>query len=120
MEDKGIGISSEDLPYIFEKGYVGKILRKGDYHSTGMGLAFAKKHCTAALHFHRGFVQGRGGNLFFAVFSGYLRPFATALSSKKRISTKMKVWKGKCAGMKRIFRILSAKIKADREVIEHE
>lgn len=42
VEDKGIGISSEDLPYIFEKGYVGKILRKGDYHSTGMGLAFAK------------------------------------------------------------------------------
>lgn len=43
VEDNGMGISPEDLPYIFEKGYVGKTLRKGDYHSTGMGLAFAKQ-----------------------------------------------------------------------------
>ena len=43
VEDNGIGISNEDLPYIFDKGYVGKSLRKGDYHSTGMGLYFAGK-----------------------------------------------------------------------------
>lgn len=43
VEDNGIGISKEDLPYIFDKGYVGKNLRKGDYHSTGMGLYFAGK-----------------------------------------------------------------------------
>lgn len=43
VEDNGIGISKEDLPYIFDKGYVGKNLRKGDYHSTGMGLYFAEK-----------------------------------------------------------------------------
>ena len=43
IEDNGIGISKEDLPYIFEKGYVGENLRKGDYHSTGMGLYFVRK-----------------------------------------------------------------------------
>lgn len=43
VTDNGIGISDEDLPYIFDKGYVGKTLRKGDYHSTGMGLYFVKE-----------------------------------------------------------------------------
>lgn len=43
VEDNGIGILKEDLPYIFDKGYVGSRHRKGDYHSTGMGLYFAKK-----------------------------------------------------------------------------
>lgn len=43
VEDNGIGISPEDLPCIFERGYVGKALRSGDYRSTGMGLYFVKK-----------------------------------------------------------------------------
>lgn len=43
VEDNGIGILKEELPYIFQKGYVGKNLRKGDCRSTGMGLYFAKK-----------------------------------------------------------------------------
>lgn len=43
VEDNGIGICGEDLPWIFQKGYVGKNLRKGDYRSTGMGLYFVKK-----------------------------------------------------------------------------
>ena len=43
VEDNGIGISDKDLPYIFQKGYVGSRHRKGDYHSTGMGLYFAGK-----------------------------------------------------------------------------
>lgn len=43
VKDNGIGISKEDIPYIFDKGYVGKNLRRGDYHSTGMGLYFVKK-----------------------------------------------------------------------------
>lgn len=43
VEDNGIGILEEELTYIFEKGYVGKNLRKGDCRSTGMGLYFAKK-----------------------------------------------------------------------------
>lgn len=43
VEDNGVGIAPEDLPYIFQKGYVGKNYRKGDYRSTGMGLYFAKE-----------------------------------------------------------------------------
>ncbi|MCM1159877.1 MAG: sensor histidine kinase [Roseburia sp.] len=43
IEDKGIGIDREEIPYIFDKGYVGSNLRKGDYRSTGMGLYFVKK-----------------------------------------------------------------------------
>lgn len=43
VEDNGSGILKEELPYIFQKGYVGKNLRKGDCRSTGMGLYFAKK-----------------------------------------------------------------------------
>lgn len=43
MEDRGIGIDPEEIPYIFDKGYVGTNLRKGDYRSTGMGLYFVQK-----------------------------------------------------------------------------
>lgn len=43
VEDNGIGICQEEIPWIFQKGYVGKNLRKGDYRSTGMGLYFVKK-----------------------------------------------------------------------------
>ena len=43
VEDNGLGIAREDLPYIFQKGYVGKNHRKGDYRSTGMGLYFVKE-----------------------------------------------------------------------------
>ena len=43
VEDNGVGIEPEDLPYIFQKGYVGKNYRKGDYRSTGMGLYFVKE-----------------------------------------------------------------------------
>ena len=39
----GIGIPKEELPYVFQKGYVGKNLRKGNYYSTGMGLYFVEK-----------------------------------------------------------------------------
>ena len=43
VEDNGLGIAREDLPYIFQKGFVGKNHRKGDYRSTGMGLYFVKE-----------------------------------------------------------------------------
>ena len=43
IEDKGLGIAPEDLPYIFEKGFVGRNHRKGDYRSTGMGLYFVRE-----------------------------------------------------------------------------
>lgn len=41
--DNGIGILQEDIPYIFDKGYIGNNLRNGSYRSTGMGLYFVKK-----------------------------------------------------------------------------
>lgn len=43
VEDHGIGIHQGDLPYIFDKGYIGNNLRNGDYRSTGMGLYFVRK-----------------------------------------------------------------------------
>lgn len=43
VEDAGIGIRKEDLPYIFDRGYIGGNLRNGDYRSTGMGLYFARE-----------------------------------------------------------------------------
>lgn len=42
IEDNGIGIKEIDLPYIFDRGFVGSNLRDGDYRSTGMGLYFVK------------------------------------------------------------------------------
>lgn len=43
VKDNGIGIAWEDIPYIFDKGYIGSNLRNGDYRSTGMGLYFVQK-----------------------------------------------------------------------------
>lgn len=43
VEDKGIGIASSDIPYIFDNGYIGSNLRNGTYRSTGMGLYFVRK-----------------------------------------------------------------------------
>lgn len=45
VKDNGLGIASQDLPYIFQKGFVGRNHRKGDYRSTGMGLYFVKEIC---------------------------------------------------------------------------
>ncbi len=41
--DNGQGISEQDLPYIFDKGFVGNSFRAGNYRSTGMGLYFARQ-----------------------------------------------------------------------------
>lgn len=43
VEDNGIGITKEDAPYIFDRGFTGHNLRDGDYRSTGMGLYFVKE-----------------------------------------------------------------------------
>ena len=43
IRDNGTGISREDLPFIFDKGYTGGNIRNGDYRSTGMGLYFVRK-----------------------------------------------------------------------------
>lgn len=42
IEDTGIGISSQDLPRVFERGYTGYNGRK-DKHSTGIGLYSVKR-----------------------------------------------------------------------------
>lgn len=49
FRDNGIGISEDDLPYIFEKSFTGK---NGHRHakSTGMGLYIAKNLCTKLGH----------------------------------------------------------------------
>lgn len=44
IRDNGIGISSEDMPRIFEKGFTGQNGRE-NRRSTGMGLYLSKKIC---------------------------------------------------------------------------
>lgn len=44
IEDSGIGIASEDLPRIFEKGYTG-FNGRGDEKSSGIGLYLCKRIC---------------------------------------------------------------------------
>ncbi len=44
IEDSGIGIASEDLPRIFEKGYTGNIGRI-EKHSSGIGLYLCRRIC---------------------------------------------------------------------------
>lgn len=49
IEDNGIGISKEDLPRVFEKGFTGKTGRNHD-NSTGIGLYLCKKLCDKLHH----------------------------------------------------------------------
>ena len=42
IQDTGIGIRTEDLPRIFEKGFTG-CNGRGEEHSTGIGLYLARK-----------------------------------------------------------------------------
>lgn len=43
LNDNGIGIPSEDLGRIFDKGFTGENGRKAQQHSTGLGLYLAKR-----------------------------------------------------------------------------
>ncbi|MBO1306670.1 sensor histidine kinase [Enterococcus sp. 669A] len=43
LKDNGIGIQSEDLGRIFDKGFTGENGRTAQQHSTGLGLYLAKK-----------------------------------------------------------------------------
>ncbi|MFR6273105.1 MAG: hypothetical protein ACLUL2_06225 [Blautia sp.] len=48
LGNSGTGIAQAELPYIFDKGYIGSCQRSGGYRSTGMGLCFAKADCRQA------------------------------------------------------------------------
>ncbi|WP_125607441.1 sensor histidine kinase [Lapidilactobacillus bayanensis] len=43
ISDNGVGISTADLPRIFEKGFTGENGRNADTHATGLGLYLAAK-----------------------------------------------------------------------------
>lgn len=45
VRDNGVGISSSDLPRIFEKGFTGKNGRTAAQNATGIGLYLCKKLC---------------------------------------------------------------------------
>lgn len=49
IEDNGIGISQNDLPRVFEKGFTGENGRK-TYNSTGIGLYLCKNLCEKLHH----------------------------------------------------------------------
>ncbi|RGT73219.1 sensor histidine kinase [Ruminococcus sp. AF18-22] len=60
IEDTGIGISAEDLPRVFEKGFTGYNGRQ-DKKSTGIGLYLCKSVCEKLNHTIRIYsVQGKG------------------------------------------------------------
>lgn len=60
IEDNGIGISSKDLPYVFDKTFTGQNGRQGNT-STGMGLYICKKLLTKLGHkISIGSVEGSG------------------------------------------------------------
>ena len=45
IKDNGIGIKTEELPHIFEKGFTGTNGRQTNKKSTGIGLYLCKKLC---------------------------------------------------------------------------
>ena len=45
VQDNGIGIDSDDLPRIFEKGFTGKNGRKNEKNATGIGLYLCRRLC---------------------------------------------------------------------------
>jgi signal transduction histidine kinase len=53
VADTGMGISEEDLPYIFERAYRGDQARKQSQGETGLGLAIAKS-----------LVEAQGGKIY--------------------------------------------------------
>jgi two-component system sensor histidine kinase SenX3 len=52
VTDRGLGIDSEDLPYIFDAFYRARAVTEAQIHGTGLGLSLAKS-----------FAQAAGGNI---------------------------------------------------------
>lgn len=79
VEDNGRGISENDLPYIFDRFYNGNSdeMRSDtvDYHSTGIGLAFAK----SIVDKHHGVIKVRSregaGSTFNVIIPGTMDVF---------------------------------------------
>lgn len=69
ISDTGIGISSEDLPRIFEKGYTGLSGRR-DRKSTGLGLYLCKRTADNLGHsLSASSVIGKGTNFYIDLLS---------------------------------------------------
>lgn len=47
VRDNGLGISSQDISRVFEKGFTGENGRMSNQHSTGIGLYLCKRLCDA-------------------------------------------------------------------------
>lgn len=67
LEDNGVGISAEDLPRIFEKGFTGKNGRE-EKRSTGMGLYLCKRLCDNLGVGIAAQSDGRNGSQFQIIF----------------------------------------------------
>jgi signal transduction histidine kinase len=68
ISDTGIGISKEDLPYIFERLYMVSKSRESSMNSKGLGLAIVKE----IVEYHRGEIWveselGQGSHFFFTL-----------------------------------------------------
>lgn len=68
VKDNGIGIAEGEIPYIFDRGYIGSNLRNGDYRSTGMGLYFVKGDSRTSRDPAAGIFQTGGGHPVYASF----------------------------------------------------
>lgn len=67
IEDNGLGINSEDLPYIFERFYRADKSRNSKNQGTGIGLAVVKELMDA----HQGKIEvesGENGTIFELIF----------------------------------------------------
>ncbi|MDR7855108.1 sensor histidine kinase [Tissierella sp.] len=68
VSDSGFGISTDELPYIFDRFYMSSNVDKSNSNSTGLGLSIAKE----IVNYHRGEIWvtselGQGSSFFFTL-----------------------------------------------------
>jgi signal transduction histidine kinase len=77
VEDTGLGITSEEMPHLFERFYRGSAGRKTGVPGTGLGLAIVKQ----VIDFHHGWVEVKNGSngqgTIFAVWLPLKQPQET-------------------------------------------